>query len=126
MNLLSSSEFQLSNTSDLIEVRVARKNIEAEGIASFELVRPDGGALPAFEPGAHLDDVTGLFRKAAALTTLYELECDRGLTPAQDRRQNLLETQVAQFCSEHNLQGEVCRDPRGAAVQIAGGRVCLW
>lgn len=55
MNLLSSSEFQLSNTSDLIEVRVARKNIEAEGIASFELVRPDGGALPAFEPGAHLD-----------------------------------------------------------------------
>jgi len=45
----------LSNPTDLIEVRVARKNVEAEGITSFEFVRPDGGTLPAFEPGAHLD-----------------------------------------------------------------------
>lgn len=49
------SESPLSNPTDLIEVRVARKIVEADGIASFELVRPDGAALPAFEPGAHLD-----------------------------------------------------------------------
>ena len=45
----------MSTPTDLIEVRVTRKIVEAEGIASFELVRPDGGPLPAFEPGAHLD-----------------------------------------------------------------------
>ncbi len=50
-----SASVPLSNPTDLIDVRVARKIVEAEGIASFELVRPDGGALPAFEPGAHLD-----------------------------------------------------------------------
>jgi vanillate O-demethylase ferredoxin subunit len=45
----------VNHPTDLIEVRVARKNVEAEGITSFEFVRPDGGTLPAFEPGAHLD-----------------------------------------------------------------------
>lgn len=45
----------MSTPTDLIDVRVARKIVEAEGIASFELVRTDGSALPAFEPGAHLD-----------------------------------------------------------------------
>jgi len=55
VNLLFSSEPQLSSPSELIEVRVAHKTTEAEGIASFEFVRPDGGVLPAFEPGAHLD-----------------------------------------------------------------------
>lgn len=39
----------------LIDVRLARKQVEAEGITSFEFVCADGGALPAFEPGAHLD-----------------------------------------------------------------------
>jgi vanillate O-demethylase ferredoxin subunit len=55
VNLLFSSETKLSRPSELIEVRVARKATEAEGITSFELVRADGGDLPAFEPGAHLD-----------------------------------------------------------------------
>lgn len=36
-------------------VRVARKRQEAQGIASFELVHPDGQALPPFSAGAHVD-----------------------------------------------------------------------
>jgi vanillate O-demethylase ferredoxin subunit len=37
------------------KVRVARKAREAEGIASFELVRQDGGSLPPFSAGSHID-----------------------------------------------------------------------
>lgn len=40
---------------DSITVKVVRKKQEAEGIASFELARPDGAALPAFSAGSHLD-----------------------------------------------------------------------
>ncbi|WP_084688121.1 PDR/VanB family oxidoreductase [Paraburkholderia oxyphila] len=40
---------------NLIEVVVVRKVMEAEGIVSFELERPDGTRLPAFSPGAHID-----------------------------------------------------------------------
>lgn len=36
-------------------VRIARKTIEAQDICSFELVASDGGALPAFTAGAHID-----------------------------------------------------------------------
>jgi vanillate O-demethylase ferredoxin subunit len=39
----------------MIEVRVAAKTCEAEAICSYELVRPDGAPLPAFEAGAHID-----------------------------------------------------------------------
>ncbi len=38
-----------------IEVRVTRKTIEAEGIASFELGSVDGKPLPPFSAGSHLD-----------------------------------------------------------------------
>lgn len=38
-----------------IDVRVARKTREAEGICSYELVRADGAALPPFAAGAHVD-----------------------------------------------------------------------
>jgi vanillate O-demethylase ferredoxin subunit len=38
-----------------IEVRVASKTNEADGICSYELVPTSGGALPAFEAGAHVD-----------------------------------------------------------------------
>jgi vanillate O-demethylase ferredoxin subunit len=38
-----------------IEVRVAAKVFEAEGICSYELVRVDGAPLPPFEAGAHID-----------------------------------------------------------------------
>ena len=39
----------------MIEVKVLRKQQEAVGIASFELARPDGAALPAFSAGSHID-----------------------------------------------------------------------
>jgi vanillate O-demethylase ferredoxin subunit len=39
----------------LIEVRVARKTIEAEDIVGFELVAEGGSALPPFSAGAHID-----------------------------------------------------------------------
>lgn len=38
-----------------IDVRVAAKVCEAEGICSYELVRLDGAPLPPFEAGAHID-----------------------------------------------------------------------
>jgi len=38
-----------------IVVRVNNKTCEADGICSYELVRQDGQALPAFEAGAHID-----------------------------------------------------------------------
>ncbi|HVZ46897.1 MAG TPA: PDR/VanB family oxidoreductase [Ramlibacter sp.] len=39
----------------MIQVRVRSIAWEAEGILSFELVDPQGGRLPAFEAGAHID-----------------------------------------------------------------------
>jgi vanillate O-demethylase ferredoxin subunit len=38
-----------------IDVIVAARTREADGIFSYELVRADGGALPAFDAGAHID-----------------------------------------------------------------------
>ena len=38
-----------------LEVRVAGKTVEALDICAFELVSPDGGALPAFTAGSHVD-----------------------------------------------------------------------
>ncbi|EJE54303.1 flavodoxin reductase family protein [Acidovorax sp. CF316] len=40
---------------ETLQVRVVRKQVEAEGIASFELARPDGAPLPAFSAGSHID-----------------------------------------------------------------------
>jgi vanillate O-demethylase ferredoxin subunit len=36
-------------------VRIARKTVEAVDISSFELVDPDGNALPPFSAGSHID-----------------------------------------------------------------------
>ncbi len=38
-----------------LEVKVVRKKQEAQDIASFELAREDGAALPAFSAGSHID-----------------------------------------------------------------------
>ncbi|WP_128000818.1 PDR/VanB family oxidoreductase [Piscinibacter defluvii] len=38
-----------------LQVRVARKAVEAEGICSFELVSVGGAPLPAFSAGSHVD-----------------------------------------------------------------------
>jgi len=38
-----------------LEVCVSRRRFEADGIDSFELTLPDGGELPPFRAGAHID-----------------------------------------------------------------------
>jgi len=38
-----------------LEVKVTRRRFEADGIDSFELMLPDGGELPPFRAGAHID-----------------------------------------------------------------------
>jgi vanillate O-demethylase ferredoxin subunit len=38
-----------------LKVRVARKSVEALDICTFELVAADGGALPSFSAGSHVD-----------------------------------------------------------------------
>jgi ferredoxin-NADP reductase len=38
-----------------LRLRVARKTLEATGICSFELVGANGGRLPRFDAGAHID-----------------------------------------------------------------------
>ncbi|GHC83744.1 vanillate O-demethylase oxidoreductase [Pseudorhodoferax aquiterrae] len=40
---------------DQLTVKVLRKTQEAQDIASFELARVDGGPLPAFSAGSHID-----------------------------------------------------------------------
>jgi vanillate O-demethylase ferredoxin subunit len=40
---------------DFLDVRIARRQEEAEGIISLELVDPAGGWLPPFEAGAHVE-----------------------------------------------------------------------
>ncbi len=40
---------------ELITVRIAAKAVAAQGVCALTLVAPDGGALPAFTAGAHLD-----------------------------------------------------------------------
>lgn len=39
----------------LLKVKVARRTLEADAIASYELAPVDGSALPPFEAGAHID-----------------------------------------------------------------------
>ena len=40
---------------ETLQVRVVQKRVEAEGIASYELARLDGAALPPFSAGSHID-----------------------------------------------------------------------
>jgi len=68
---------------DLITVRLARKRAEAADITSFELVAADGGALPAFSAGAHID--VHLPATAGGLVRPYSL-CN---SPAETHRYQL-------------------------------------
>jgi vanillate O-demethylase ferredoxin subunit len=53
---------------DSLSLRVQRITLEAEGIRSYELVPADGGSLPPFEPGSHLDvHVPGGFMRQYSL-----------------------------------------------------------
>ena len=45
----------MPETPEQIVVVVAERKVEADGIISLELVAPDGGPLPSFEAGAHID-----------------------------------------------------------------------
>lgn len=45
----------LCDVTEQLEVRVSRVKLEAEDIRAYELVHPDGGALPPFTAGAHVD-----------------------------------------------------------------------
>ena len=56
-----------------LEVKVVRKTREAEGIASFELARVDGAALPPFSAGSHID-----VQVPGGLTRQYSLCNDSG------------------------------------------------
>lgn len=42
-------------TSELLTVKVAKKNHESEGVITLELVDPKGNELPAFTAGSHID-----------------------------------------------------------------------
>ena len=55
-------------TVQTLQVRVARREAEAEGIARFELVSADGAPLPAFTAGSHVDVLLG-----EGLTRQYSL-----------------------------------------------------
>ncbi len=44
-----------SNVKTTFPVRVTALTREAEDIVSFELVHPDGAALPQFTAGSHID-----------------------------------------------------------------------
>lgn len=65
----------MSSSSALRRVRIARKTVEAVDICSFELVDPDGLALPAFTAGAHID-----VQVAPGLVRQYSLCNDPGET----------------------------------------------
>ena len=45
----------MTESVQMIEVRVARRAVEAEGICSFEFVSTSGVPLPPFDAGAHID-----------------------------------------------------------------------
>jgi vanillate monooxygenase ferredoxin subunit len=56
-----------------LKVKVLRRKQEAQDIASFELVREDGSALPAFSAGSHID-----VQVPGGLTRQYSLCNDMG------------------------------------------------
>src|SRR3954452_11521751 len=56
-----------------IAVKILRKKQEAQDIASFELAKPDGSALPAFSAGSHID-----VQVPGGLTRQYSLWNDSG------------------------------------------------
>ena len=46
---------RVATTPATLPVRLRAMTWEADGVISLELAAPDGGALPAFEPGSHID-----------------------------------------------------------------------
>ena len=84
----------MSTAEPLLTVRVKQKVTEAEGICGFELVAADGGELPSFDAGAHLD-----VHAPGAIVRQYSL-CNR---PGE----------------KHRYQIGVLRDPVGRGGSVA-------
>jgi len=78
-----------------LAVKVLKKTLEAEGIASFELALADGAPLPAFSAGSHID-----VQVPGGLTRQYSLCNDSG--------------------EQHRYRIAVLRDPasRGGSVAM--------
>ncbi|MBD0861577.1 oxidoreductase [Gordonia sp. zg691] len=61
------------------KLRVVAKEVAAEGVVSLVLAEPDGGDLPEWSPGAHLDLVLGesLIRQYSLCGDAYDRSCLR-------------------------------------------------
>lgn len=98
--------------SDFFDVRIAHKTLEALGIFSFELVACDGGDLPPFSPGSHIDVrlPTGLIRQYSLCNSPLERnrylicvlkdECSRGGSAAM--HENISENDILQISMPKN------------------------
>src|SRR5690348_14346609 len=66
-------------TDTLLSVRVAGKSEAAQGIVSLKLISADGGMLPAFTPGAHIDVHLpgGLIRQYSLMSDCQDRSCFR-------------------------------------------------
>lgn len=62
---MSERDGEAGHADDRFDVRIAYRTTAATDIVTLDLVAPDGGELPAFEPGAHVDVVVapGLVRQ---------------------------------------------------------------
>ena len=58
----------MSANAEFVAVLIRQIRLEAQGIHSFELVAADGGLLPGFDAGAHIDlDLPGRLRRSYSL-----------------------------------------------------------
>lgn len=93
----------------MLKLRVRSITYEAEGILSFDLVDPQGAALPAFEAGAHIDIQT-----PGGLSRRYSL-CN---TPGQTDHYR-----IAVLCAPNSRGGSRAMHERvrpGDVLQISG------
>src|SRR5947209_8954677 len=74
---MNSSTTQTENNP--IAVRVRNLTIEAEGVRSIDLAPADGGTLPAWTPGAHIELLLpgGLSRHYSLFNGPEETDCYR-------------------------------------------------
>lgn len=113
---------------DTITVRVARKVQEALDICSFELVHVDGGTLPAFSAGAHIDVHLGdkLLRQYSlcnneketrryVISVLRDPASRGGSAALHDR---VMEGDVLQISAPRN---QFCLHPAPKILLFAGG-----
>ena len=60
---------------ELLEVRVKSFTYEAERFNSYDLRPPDGGELPPFKAGAHIDLKISMVHRLIALKRSWQLHC---------------------------------------------------